>query len=158
MSRRLAVEIWVGAFVIMTLISLVFIAFKVSNFQGIQDKPTYQISALFGNIGGLKVRAPVKISGVVVGRVASISVDQRTYKAKVVMDIYSEYNKLSLDTSASILTSGLLGDQYIGLQPGADEEYLKNGDQLDLVQSALVLENLIGQFLTKFADGGNDKK
>lgn len=158
MSRRLAVEIWVGIFVIMTLISLVFIAFKVSNFQGIQDKPTYQVSALFRNIGGLKVRAPVKISGVVVGRVDSITVDKRTYKAKVVMDIYSEYNKLSLDTSASILTSGLLGDQYIGLQPGADEEYLKDGDQLDLVQSALVLENLIGQFMTKFGDSGNKSK
>lgn len=158
MFRRSTIEIWVGAFVLMTLLALVFVAFKVSNFQGLQDKPTYQVSALFGNIGGLKVRAPVKISGVVIGRVDSISVDQKTYRAKVVMDIYKQYDKLSLDTSAAILTSGLLGDQYIGLTPGADEEYLKNGDQIDIAQSALVLENLIGQFLTKLGDSGNNKK
>ncbi|MBD3822645.1 outer membrane lipid asymmetry maintenance protein MlaD [Hydrogenovibrio sp. JE_KL2] len=157
MFRRSSIEIWVGAFVLMTLVALIFVAFKVSNFQGFQDKPTYQVSALFSNIGGLKVRAPVKISGVVVGRVDSISVDQKTYRAKVVMDIYKEYNKLSLDTSASILTSGLLGDQYIGLTPGADDEYLKNGDQIDIAQSALVLEELIGQFLTKLGDSGNKK-
>ncbi|BBN59819.1 outer membrane lipid asymmetry maintenance protein MlaD [Hydrogenovibrio marinus] len=157
MFRRSSIEIWVGAFVLMTLVALIFVAFKVSNFQGFQDKPTYQVSALFSNIGGLKVRAPVKISGVVVGRVDSISVDQRTYRAKVVMDIYKEYNKLSLDTSASILTSGLLGDQYIGLTPGADDEFLKNGDQIDIAQSALVLEELIGQFLTKLSDSGNKK-
>lgn len=157
MFRRSSIEIWVGAFVLMTLVALIFVAFKVSNFQGFQDKPTYQVSALFSNIGGLKVRAPVKISGVVVGRVDSISVDQKTYRAKVVMDIYKEYNKLSLDTSASILTSGLLGDQYIGLTPGADDEFLKNGDQIDIAQSALVLEELIGQFLTKLGDSGNKK-
>lgn len=158
MFRRSLVEVWVGAFVMMTLVALIFVAFKVSNFQGFQDKPTYKVSALFANIGGLKVRAPVKISGVVVGRVDSISVDKRTYRAKVIMAIYKDYNKLSLDTSAAILTSGLLGDQYIGLTPGADDEYLKDGDQIDIAQSALVLENLIGQFLTKLSDSGNDKK
>ncbi|MDG6777425.1 outer membrane lipid asymmetry maintenance protein MlaD [Thiomicrorhabdus sp. zzn3] len=153
MKRQLKVEIWVGAFVLMTLVSLAVIAFQVSNFNSWKDKPSYQVSALFNNIGGLKVRAPVKISGVVVGRVVDISVDPKTYQAKVVMSIYNEYNDLPIDTSGSILTSGLLGDQYIGLVIGADEEVLKDGDQLDLTQSALVLEDLIGQFLVKFSEG-----
>lgn len=153
MKRQLKVEVWVGIFVLMTLVSLAVIAFQVSNFSTWKEKPSYQVSALFDNIGGLKVRAPVKISGVVVGRVVDISVDQRTYQAKVDMSIYSEYDDLPIDTSGSILTSGLLGDQYIGLVPGADDLFLKNGDQLDLTQSALVLEDLIGQFLVKFSEG-----
>ncbi|MDG4812439.1 outer membrane lipid asymmetry maintenance protein MlaD [Hydrogenovibrio sp. 3SP14C1] len=158
MTRRKIIEIWVGAFVLLAMVSLVMIALKVSNFQGIQDKPTYQINALFSNIGGLKVRSPVKISGVVIGRVSDISVDKLTYQARVTMQIDTDYNELPLDTSASILTSGLLGDQYIGLEPGADDVYLREGDQLDLVQPALVLEELIGQFLTKFADSGGSSK
>lgn len=158
MSRWKMIEIWVGAFVLFALISLAVVALKVSNFEGFQDRPTYQVNALFSNIGGLKVRSPVKISGVVVGRVGNISVDRNTYQARVVMDIYKDYNQLPLDTSASILTSGLLGDQYIGLEPGADEEYLRDGDQIDLVQPALVLEELIGQFLTKFADSNSEAK
>ena len=158
MTRRKIIEIWVGAFVLLAMVSLAMIALKVSNFQGIQDKPTYQINALFSNIGGLKVRSPVKISGVVVGRVSDISVDKVTYQARVTMQIDTDYNELPLDTSASILTSGLLGDQYIGLEPGADDVYLREGDQLDLVQPALVLEELIGQFLTKFADSGGSSK
>lgn len=100
----------------------------------------------------------MKISGVVVGRVSDISVDKVTYQARVKMQIYKDYDELPLDTSASILTSGLLGDQYIGLEPGADDVYLREGDQLDLVQPALVLEELIGQFLTKFADSGGSSK
>jgi phospholipid/cholesterol/gamma-HCH transport system substrate-binding protein len=131
---------------------LIIVAFKFSNFQSIQQKETYQIKALFDNIGGLKVRAPVKISGVTVGRVANIQVDKETYLAEVSMNIYSEFNQLSLDTSGSVLTSGMLGDQYIGLDPGADEEYLVNGDYLDIVQSALVLEELIGKFLTSLSE------
>lgn len=153
MKGQLKVEIWVGAFVLMTLVSLAVIAFQVSNFNSWKDKPSYQVSALFNNIGGLKVRAPVKISGVVVGRVSDISIDPRTYQAKVKMNIFKEYSDLPIDTSGSILTSGLLGDQYIGLVIGADEEVLKDGDQLDLTQSALVLEDLIGQFLVKFSEG-----
>lgn len=158
MTRRKIIEIWVGVFVLLAMISLIMIALKVSNFQGLQEKPTYQINALFSNIGGLKVRSPVKISGVVVGRVSDISVDKMTYQARVKMEIYKDYDELPLDTSASILTSGLLGDQYIGLEPGADDVYLREGDQLDLVQPALVLEELIGQFLTKFADSGDSSK
>ena len=152
MKRQLKVEIWVGAFVLMTLVSLIVIALQVSNFNSWKEKSSYQVSALFDNIGGLKVRAPIKISGVVVGRVTGISVDTKSYKARVTMDIFSEFNELPIDTSGSILTSGLLGDQYIGLVIGGDEELLKNGDQLDLTQSAIVLEDLIGQFLVKFSD------
>ncbi|MBN2866441.1 MAG: outer membrane lipid asymmetry maintenance protein MlaD [Thiotrichales bacterium] len=152
MKRQLMVEIWVGAFVLMTLVSLTVIALQVSNFNSWKAQSSYQVSALFDNIGGLKVRAPIKISGVVVGRVSSIGVDPVSYKAKVTMDIFSQYNDLPIDTSGSILTSGLLGDQYIGLVIGGDEEVLANGDQLDLTQSAIVLEDLIGQFLVKFSD------
>lgn len=152
MNRQKKIETWVGAFVLMSLIALTVIAFKVSNFQGLKDRSTYQISALYMNIGGLKVRAPVKISGVVVGRVSSIKIDPQTFQARVAMNIYTEFNNLPIDTSGSILTSGLLGDQYVGLEPGGDEEVLKEGDQLDLTQPALVLEELIGQFLTKFSD------
>ena len=152
MKRQLKVEIWVGAFVLMTLVSLTVIALQVSNFNSWKDKSSYQVSALFDNIGGLKVRAPIKISGVVVGRVTAIEVDKNTYQARVTMDIFSEYNELPIDTSGSILTSGLLGDQYVGLVIGADEEMLASGDQLDLTQSALVLEDLIGQFLVKFSE------
>lgn len=154
MNRQKIIEVWVGAFVLFALASLVVIALKVSNFQGLVDKPTYQVNALFSNIGGLKVRAPVKISGVVVGRVEEITVDQSTYQARVIMHIDKDFNELPIDTSASILTSGLLGDQYIGLSPGADDLYLTDGSHIDLVQPALVLEELIGQFITKFSDSG----
>jgi phospholipid/cholesterol/gamma-HCH transport system substrate-binding protein len=153
MKRQLKVEIWVGFFVLMTLVSLLVIAFQVSNFSTWKEKPSYQVSALFNNIGGLKVRAPVKISGVVVGRVVAIGVDPRTYQARVVMSVYQEFDDLPIDTSGAILTSGLLGDQYIGLVPGAEDAFLQDGDQLDLTQSALVLEDLIGQFLVKFSEG-----
>lgn len=152
MKRQLKVEIWVGAFVLMTLVSLVVIAFQVSNFNNWKEKPSYEISGLFSNIGGLKVRAPVKVSGVVVGRVTDISVDKQTYQARVKMSIFKEFSDLPVDTSGAILTSGLLGDQYIGLLPGSDEAFLKEGDQLDLTQPALVLEDLIGQFLVKFSE------
>ncbi len=152
MSRKKIVEIWVGVFAVLTILALLMVAFNVSNFQESQKKESYQIHALFSNIGGLKVRAPVKISGVVVGRVVNIEVDKQTYQAKVSMAIQGEFDELSLDTSGSILTSGMLGDQYVGLDPGADDEYLINGDYLDIVQSALVLEELIGKFLTSLSE------
>ncbi len=152
MSRKMIIEIWVGLFAILSMLAFVMVALNVSNFESMQSKKTYQINALFSNIGGLKVRAPVKISGVVVGRVTNIEVDKDTYQAKVTMNVQSEFNQLSLDTSGSILTSGMLGDQYIGLDPGADEEFLLDGDYLDIVQPALVLEELIGKFLTSFSE------
>lgn len=154
MKRQAKIEIWVGLFVLMSIAALVMIAFQVSNFSSWKDRPSYQVSALFDNIGGLKVRAPVKMSGVVIGRVTAISVDPVSFKAKVSMDIDQTYNQLSIDSSASILTSGLLGDQYIGIEIGGDEEVLAQGDQIELTQSALVLEDLIGQFLVKFSEGG----
>lgn len=154
MKRQAKMEIWVGAFVLMSLAALVMIALQVSNFSSWKERPSYQISALFDNIGGLKVRAPVKMSGVVIGRVTNILVDQDTFKARVMMKIDKTYNELPLDSSAAILTSGLLGDQYVGLEIGGDEDFLKDGDQIDLTQSALVLEDLIGQFLVKFSESG----
>lgn len=155
MKRQAKIEIWVGAFVLMSILALVMIAFQVSNFSSFKEKPSYQVSALFDNIGGLKVRAPVKISGVVIGRVTDISVDQKSFKARVSMKIDERYNDLPTDSSASILTSGLLGDQYVGIDIGGEEDVLENGSEIELTQSALVLENLISQFLVKFSDSGD---
>ncbi|WP_127471297.1 outer membrane lipid asymmetry maintenance protein MlaD [Thiomicrorhabdus aquaedulcis] len=152
MKRQLKVEIWVGLLVLLALLALLMIAFQVSNFSALKERPSYQVSALFNNIGGLKVRAPVKISGVVVGRVTQIAVDSQSYKARVQMSIYTDYNALPVDSAASILTAGLLGEQYIGLEVGSEDDLLKEGATLQLTQSALVLEDLIGQFLVKFSD------
>ena len=152
MSRKVIVEIWVGIFTVIAILSLLMVMFNVSNFQENQSQKSYKIHALFGNVGGLKVRAPVKISGVVIGRVTAVEVDIESYQAKVTMEINNRFNELPLDTSGSILTSGMLGDQYVGLDPGADEEYLLDGDYLDIVQSALVLEELIGKFLTSLSE------
>jgi phospholipid/cholesterol/gamma-HCH transport system substrate-binding protein len=154
MKRQAKIEIWVGAFVLMSLLALVMIAFQVSNFSTWKERPSYHISALFENIGGLKVRAPVKMSGVVIGRVTNVSVDPVSFKAKVSMKIDKAYSELPIDSSASILTSGLLGDQYVGIEIGGSEEYLADGGEVELTQSALVLENLISQFLVKFSEGG----
>lgn len=154
MQRQLKIEIWVGAFVLMSIAALLMIALQVSNVSSWKEKPSYQVSALFDNVGGLKVRAPVKMSGVVVGRVTSIGVDPQSFKARVTMKIDRTYNELSIDSSASILTAGLLGDQYIGIEIGGDEEYLAEGSEFELTQSALVLEDLIGQMLVKFSDSG----
>ncbi len=157
MGKQAKIEIGVGVLVLFSIISLFVIAMKVSNFADMaQDRPTYTLKAHFDNIGGLKVRAPVKLSGVVIGRVASIGIDRSNYRALVTMKIDKAY-QLPLDTSASILTSGLLGDQYIGLEPGGDDEYLADGDEIEMTQSALVLENLIGQLMVKLTDS-EDKK
>jgi phospholipid/cholesterol/gamma-HCH transport system substrate-binding protein len=155
MGKQAKIEIGVGILVLFSIISLFVIAMKVSNFADMaQDRPTYTLKAHFDNIGGLKVRAPVKLSGVVIGRVASIGIDKQNYRALVTMKIDKAY-QLPLDTSASILTSGLLGDQYIGLEPGAEEAYLADGDEIEMTQSALVLENLIGQLMVKLTDSGD---
>ena len=115
--------------------------------QTVSRHSSYTVSASFTDIGGLKVKAPVKASGVVVGRVSSIQLDPKTYRAKVSLDIDSQY-RFSTDVSAEILTSGLLGEQYIGLQQGAEETELKNGDTIEITSSALVLEQLVGKFMT----------
>ena len=144
-------------FVAIGLGALLFLALKVGNLASFSTAQTYRVDARFGNIGGLKVRAPVKSAGVVVGRVANITFDNESYEAEAVLTIDSRY-KFPRDTAAKILTSGLLGDQYIGLEAGAAEQTLKDGDRLRITQSAVVLENLISQFLfSKAAEGGDAK-
>lgn len=145
MSRS-TLDLWVGVFVVIGLAALVFLALRVGNLAGADLSDAYTVRAQFDNIGGLKVRAPVKSAGVVVGRVAEINFDTRSYRAEVVMAVATRY-PFPRDTIASILTSGLLGEQYIGLDPGGDEEMLKSGDVVQITQSAVVLEKLIGQFL-----------
>jgi phospholipid/cholesterol/gamma-HCH transport system substrate-binding protein len=146
------IEIAVGLFVAAGLAALFMLAMKVSNLANYTGDDGYVISARFDNIGGLKVRSPVSASGVRVGQVASIEYDSEGYEARVTMSIDPEYDKFPIDTAASVMTSGLLGEQFIGLQPGAEEEYLKNGSEVELTQSALVLEQIIGQFLYSQAD------
>ena len=146
MMSRTALDLWVGIFVAIGFAALVFLAMKVGNFSGLDGRETYRIEAPFDNIGGLKVRAPVKSAGVLVGRVQSIRFDTETYRAVVQMEIDKRF-EFPADTSASILTSGLLGEQYVGLEAGADVAPLKNGDRVLITQSAVVLEKLIGQFL-----------
>ena len=157
MMKRQTLDLWVGLFVLMGLAALVFLALKVANLSSFGAGDTYSIRASFDNIGGLKVRAAVKSSGVVVGRVTSIGFDNQTFEARVDMAISSQY-RFPKDSSAKILTSGLLGDQYIGLAAGGDTKELANGDTIKITQSAVVLENLIGQFLYSKAAEGPDKK
>lgn len=145
MNRRLY-DFWVGLFVVLGLAALVFLALRVSNVSSGGAKPTYRVTAAFDNIGGLKVRAPIKSAGVLVGRVSNIHLDPQTYRALVTLDIEQDYH-FSRDSSAEILTSGVLGDQYVGIDPGADETMLKNGDRINLTSSAIVLEKLISQFM-----------
>ncbi|MBZ0094102.1 MAG: outer membrane lipid asymmetry maintenance protein MlaD [Sulfuricella sp.] len=156
--ERTTLDMWVGAFVVGGLIALLILAFKVGNLSDFDGSETYQVYGKFENIGGLKIKAPVKSSGVVVGRVSGIQFDNKSFQAQVEMRLSKNY-QFPKDTSAAILTSGLLGEQYIGLEAGGDEENLKNGDKFKLTQSALVLEQLIGQALfSKAADEGGDKK
>lgn len=155
MNKR-SIEIFVGLFVALGAVGLLFLALKAANlgsFSGGGD--TYTLTAKFDNIGGLKARAPVRSAGVNVGRVTSITLDAVTYQGLVTLDL-NKGVEFPRDTSAKILTAGLLGDQYIGLEAGGDMENLKAGDVITRTQSAVVLENLIGQFLfSKAADGGS---
>lgn len=155
--QRAALDLWVGLFVIGGVAALLVLALKVGNMSGVSVGETYQLIAQFDNIGGLKPRAPVKSAGVVVGRVASIQFDNEKFVARVAMNIDKAY-KFPKDTSASILTSGLLGEQYIGLDGGGDTVNLNAGERIKQTQSAVVLEKLIGQFLYSKAAEGNDKK
>jgi phospholipid/cholesterol/gamma-HCH transport system substrate-binding protein len=156
--NRTTLDLWVGAFVAAGFGALLFLALKVGNLASFSTGNTYDVQANFDNIGGLKVRAPVKSAGVVVGRVVYIGFDNQTYQATVTLDLDSKYH-FPRDTSAKILTSGLLGEQYIGLEAGGASKMLENGDHLRLTQSALVLENLISQFLfNKAAEGKENNK
>ena len=153
MSTR-RIEILVGLFVLLGLAALLFLALQAANLASFNTDPTYALSARFDNIGGLKVRAPVRSAGVTVGRVSSITLDPQTYQGVVGLQIREGF-RFPKDSSAKILTSGLLGDQYIGLEPGADEAELAAGGTIKYTQSALVLENLIGQLVFgKAAEAG----
>ena len=147
MLKRNTLELWVGLFVAAGILALAMLAFKVGNLTSADVLDGYKIAARFDNVGGLKVKAAVTMAGVRIGRVSAISFDDNKYQALVTMDVDGRYKNIPKDSSASILTSGLLGDQYIGIEPGGDAAYLMNGDTILRTQSALVLEKLIGQVL-----------
>lgn len=154
--NRTMIDLWVGIFVLAGIVALMVLALKVGNASTtFKTGDTYSIHAQFENIGGLKPRAPVKSAGVVVGRVDAIGFDSKAFRARVTLNIDRRY-QFPRDTSVSILTSGLLGEQYVGLEAGGDDVMLKDGDTVQLTQSAVVLEKLIGQFLyNKAAEGGS---
>ena len=150
-----SIETLVGCFVLLGMAGLVFLALKAANLGSFSGADTYPLRAKFDNIGGLKVRAPVRSAGVTVGRVTSISLDTKTYQGLVKLEVDRSV-QFPKDSSARILTAGLLGDQYVGLEPGAEEKNLQAGDTITQTQSAVVLESLIGQFLfNKAADSGS---
>jgi phospholipid/cholesterol/gamma-HCH transport system substrate-binding protein len=156
--NRSMIDLWVGVFVALGFAALLFLALKVGNLATFSTNQTYQVNAKFANIGGLKVRGPVKSAGVVVGRVADIRFDNESYEALVTMTLDVHY-QFPRDTTAKILTSGILGEQYVGLEAGGDGVMLKQGDRIRLTQSAVVLENLISQFLfNKAAEGKDESK
>ncbi|GGI19650.1 MAG: outer membrane lipid asymmetry maintenance protein MlaD [Oxalicibacterium faecigallinarum] len=156
--QRKSLDLWVGLFVLLGAAALLFLAMKAGNTSSLSFQPTYTVVTRFDNIGGLKPRAPVKSAGVVVGRVGDISFDDQTFQATVVLNIENRY-QFPKDSSAKILTSGLLGEQYIGLEAGGDPDNLASGDRITMTQSAMVLENLISQFLfSKAAEGKEDSK
>ena len=156
---RSVLDLWVGVFVVGGVLALMFLALKVGNAgETYRGGWPYQLVSHFDNIGGLKKRAPVKSAGVVVGRVAGIRFDNESYEAIVSMTVDLSY-QFPRDTTAKILTSGILGEQYVGLEAGGDGVMLKHGDRIRLTQSAVVLENLISQFLfNKAAEGKDEKK
>jgi phospholipid/cholesterol/gamma-HCH transport system substrate-binding protein len=157
MMNRLTLDLWVGFFVAIGFASLLFLALKVGNLSGANGGETYRLEAKFDNIGSLKVRAPIKSAGVVIGRVSEIHFDSDNYVAVVAMQIDGRY-KFPRDTFATIMTSGLLGEQYIGFEVGGDPEMLKSGDVIKKTQSAVVIEKLISQFMfNKASDAGDSQ-
>jgi phospholipid/cholesterol/gamma-HCH transport system substrate-binding protein len=152
--NRSTLDLWVGVFVTIGIAAILFLALKVGNLTSVSSAPGYHLDAAFDNIGGLKLRAPVKAAGVVVGRVERIRLDPQTYQAVVSMKVDSGY-QFTKDTIASILTSGLLGEVYIGLDSGGDTQMLADGARIAKTQSAIVLEKLIGQFMFDKAAAGN---
>lgn len=154
--KRTVLDLWVGIFVVIGFIALAFLALKVGNLSGNSFEQPYALTAKFDNIGGLKVRGAVKSSGVLVGRISDIRFDPSTYEAAVTITLDGRY-RFPKDTIAAIYTSGLLGEQYIGLDVGGDEKMLNPGDALFKTQSAVVLEKMIGQFLFGKAAEGLEK-
>jgi len=147
-------DVWVGLFVLIGAAAILFLALQSANLLSLNFEPTYRVTARFDNIGGLKPKSAVRSAGVVVGRVESIGFDDKTFQASVTLTLESRY-AFPKDSSLKILTSGLLGEQYIGIEPGGDPENVQPGAVITQTQSAVVLENLIGQFLfNKAAEGG----
>lgn len=159
MRQSIKYEFWVGLFVLLGLGALVFLGLRVANVQGFSNEKTYTLYATFDNIGGLKVRAPIKVGGVVVGRVSDISLDSKTYTPKVALAVNQNFNQIPDTSSLSIKTSGLLGEQYVALNVGfvmeGETAMMKEGDTFVDTNSAMVLEDLIGQFL--YGDKKSDK-
>ncbi|MCK6413169.1 MAG: outer membrane lipid asymmetry maintenance protein MlaD [Azonexus sp.] len=155
--NRTVLDLWVGFFVAIGIAALLFLALKVGNLSSAQLSETYVLQAKFDNIGGLKVRGPVKSAGVVVGRIAEIRFDPASYEAVVVLNVDGRY-RFPKDTFASIYTAGLLGEQYVGLDVGGDEKMLNPGETIAKTQSAVVLEKMISQFLFNKAAEGQDNK
>ncbi|WP_336218173.1 outer membrane lipid asymmetry maintenance protein MlaD [Citrobacter amalonaticus] len=156
-------EIWVGIFLLAALLAALFVCLKAANVTSMRTEPTYTIYATFDNIGGLKVRSPVRIGGVVVGRVSDISLDPKTYLPRVTLDIEERYNHIPDTSSLSIRTSGLLGEQYLALNVGFEDpelgtSILKDGGTIQDTKSAMVLEDMIGQFLYNSNSKGDDNK
>lgn len=157
--RNYWLEVAVGIFIIAALLALLALAFKVSGLTEIGNGQYYELKADFDNIGDLKVRAPVTVSGVKVGRVSEVQLNDQTFRAVVTLQIQKGFNQLPVDTSASILTQGLLGSNYISLTPGFDNHYLKSGQQIQTTHSAMILENLVGQLMFNLTNQkkGNEK-
>jgi len=149
-------EILVGLFMAIGLLALFFLAMKVSNLGTINTGDSYRITARFDNIGSLKAKAPVTMAGVEIGRVVEIGFDKERFQAVVGMDVYANFDQIPEDTYAKILTAGLLGEQYIGLDPGGSDVVLKEGSEIEITQSALVLEEVIGQFIFSKAQEGEE--
>lgn len=153
MTGKARLELAVGFLVVIGIGALLMLALKVSNLSSFSSDKGYNVIAEFDNIGGLKVRAPVMMAGVRIGEVTNVVLDTKVFEAKVTLTIKDRYNQLPIDTSASIFTSGLLGEQYVSLEPGGDSKVLKEGDKISLSQSAVVLEQVLGQFLFNKASG-----
>ena len=158
MQSNRSISVAVGLFVLLALAGMVFLALQASNARGFRMSHPYQVNADFADISGLSKNAKVTMAGVQIGKVKSIGYDQETYKAKVVLEISGEYDRLPLDSSADILTAGLLGEKYIGVVPGGDPAMLQNGDTIQYTGSSIVLEKLIQQFVTQMSAKGDASK
>jgi phospholipid/cholesterol/gamma-HCH transport system substrate-binding protein len=152
MRQSRAIDVSTGLFVLLGLVAIVFLVTQISNREFSLTETSYRLTAQFENIGGLKIGAPVKMAGVTIGRVEAIDYDMKLLKAVVTLRIDKRYDEIPTDSDASIYTAGLLGGQYIGISPGGSEEYFKDGDQVEFVQDAIVLENLISKYLFSQAD------
>lgn len=153
MMEKSKIELAVGVFVAAGVAALFMLSMKVSNLSAFSSDDGYQINANFENVGGLKVRSPVMMAGVRIGEVSHIGLNTETYEADVVLTLGSDFDKLPRDTSASIFTAGLLGEQYVSLEAGGDDVTLKDGDKIQISQSAMVLEKVLGQFIFSQASG-----